>query len=93
MTSTISEIEILDALDFDLEDEDLCTSKYGCDRKAVWALHMMCCGYIDRFCVEHKRNLDEWLTTRSLRSEFSCLSCRTTWSGRDPYAMLRWEKL
>ncbi|WP_144061088.1 hypothetical protein [Agrococcus pavilionensis] len=50
-------VDVLELLDF----EQVCESRDGCERAAVWAFVYLCCGGVQLFCDEHRVSFVEWL--------------------------------
>lgn len=75
----MTETDILESLDFDLEDDPCQTTRVPfCGAKAVWINVKRCCGYSTRVCDEHKREHEENNHAKLKKHPFLiCRHCRT----------------
>lgn len=71
MTQAITELDIIEELDFDIEiaceaDEP------ECPRAAEWSIRRKCCGMILLFCTEHK---DVLMKRAATFASMMCVKC------------------
>jgi hypothetical protein len=79
MTAVITELDLIQRLDFDADERVPCGAD-PCDHVALWRVTATCCGAFQSFvCPEH-RSYVEWLSEQA-KWWATCSECKELWTG------------